>query len=463
MSAAEAGWPAGQAARGAMSWLTRYAAGVKRICSQTEAAALACTILVCCLPALEDAELRLPASLHPGDLSCLLEELACCPRLRALDLVVSDLERGAVPPPLVSCCAPAFAQLCSLTKLALSFGEASPGIWCDVPGCNFADIVDALVPLTNLAELRVRMPGCTYVPAALGQLKGLRSLQLAELDPCSLMRGCFDLPSLQSLEFWVCNIQVEEPEDEVLLSLTALQSLTRIEFAHCQGPPLVAGLVQLPRLKRVVFQTHRPCDSEEYSDCPDLSKLPADMGPLDSALRHLEYSGHGLAEFPLGLTQLVALECLKLSENGFKELPAAITALSRLTELSLGRIVPWKDPLQLHEKRPLDVRALGDLSGFPALCDLSFDTCEVRFCESVLGAVRHASLASLCFSVAHPAPECVPVVLQLSQALRRLRLRSVLRFDNKEGWSLFYGALRRDVQGQAPFQTFKAAYEACAL
>ena len=257
---------------------------------------------------------------------------------------------------------------------------------------------------------------------------------------------------------------VEDTENEVLLSLNALHSLTHIEFSVCQGPPFVAGLVQLPRLKRMVFQTRQPCDSDtKYGDCSELSRLPADMDPLDSALLHLEYSGHRLAEFPLGLTQLVALECLRASENGFEELPAAITALSRLTELSLGRITAWKDPLQLHEKRPLDVRALGDLSGFPALCELSFDTCEVRFCESVLGAVRHASLASLCFSVAHPAPECVPVVLQLSQALRRLRLRSVLRFENKEGWSAFDGALRRDVQGHAPFQKFKAAYEACAL
>ena len=300
------------------------------------------------------------------------------------------------------------------------------------------------------------------MPAALGQLKGLRSLQLSELEPCVLMAGCLDLPSLQSLEFWVCDIQVYEPEDEVLQSLTALQSLTRIEFEHCQGPPLVGGLLRLPGLQRMVFHTRRPCDIDEYGDHSELSRLPADLSPLDSALRHLEYSGHGLAEFPLGLTQLVALECLRVTQNEFEELPAAITALSRLTELSLGRIVPWTDPLQLHEKHALDVRALGDLSGFPALCELSFDTCEVRFCESVLGAVRHARLASLCFYVAHPAPECVPVVLQLSQALRRSRLRSVLRLEHKEGHSLFDKALRRDAQGRAPFQKFNAAYEACA-
>ena len=46
---------------------------------------------------------------------------------------------------------------------------------------------------------------------------------------------------------------------------------------------------------------------------------------------------------------------------------------------------------------PLDVRALGDLSGFPALCRLYIAFCEVRLCESVVGAVGHARLKRLHF------------------------------------------------------------------
>ena len=85
-------------------------------------------------------------------------------------------------------------------------------------------------------------------------------------------------------------------------------------------------------------------------------------------------------------------------------------------------------------------------------------------CASQCWAPRgtQALQASL-FAVAYPAPECALVVLQLSQALRRLRRGSVLRFDHKEGHGLFDKALRRDAQGQAPFQKFKAAYVACAL
>ena len=110
--------------------------------------------------------------------------------------------------------------------------------------------------------------------------------------------------------------------------------------------------------------------------------------------------------------------------------------------------------MQLHEKRSLDVRALGDLSGFPALCELRFDLCEVTMCQSMLGAVRHASLVRLCFTVAHPAPECALMVLQLSQALRCLKRGSVLMIIDCD--RLGSHAVR-NTQGRAPCQNFKAA------
>lgn len=128
----------------------------------------------------------------------------------------------------------------------------------------------------------------------------------------------------------------------------------------------------------------------------------------------------------------MALEHLDANRNEFAVLPAAITALSRLTELVLGRNAREVSQRTLSDNdwdaRALDVCALGNLSGFPMLCRLHFEYCEVKLCESMLGAVRHASLASIAFRLAHPAPGCAPVVLQLSQALNRLRRGSVLRF-----------------------------------
>ena len=119
-----------------------------------------------------------------------------------------------------------------------------------------------------------------------------------------------------------------------------------------------------------------------------------------------------------------------------------------LTELGLGRA--YDDvPLQLRGKRPLDVRAMGDLSRFPGLCKLTFCFCEVVLCCSVLGAAQHASLTGLCFDCAHPAPECAPAVLQLSRELWRLGRGSVLRAECIEVMGRLPGA-PQDAQGHAP-------------
>ena len=218
-------------------------------------------------------------------------------------------------------------------------------------------------------------------------------------------------------------------------------------------------MVHLPGLQRLVFSQEMEVDLPP----PGPLRLPADMGSLSSTLLHLDISGHMGTSFPLSLTQLVALEHLIAKENGFAELPAGVTALSRLTELMLGRVFVYdEDPLQLHVKRTLDARALGDMSRFPELRKLTFDSCEVMLCRSVLGAARHASLTSLCFCNAHPAPECAPAVLQLSQELWRLRRGSMLRAVCEELLGFLYGALR-DAQGCAPCQMFMAELEAYRL
>ena len=344
----------------------------------------------------------------------------------------------------------AFAKLQSLTKLAFAFG-------CDCPPRVLSDILKALVPLTGLVELEVHLPEAGVVPAALAQLNRLQALVFSDISFAVLEAGCLDLPNLMSLEFQYCQFDGVE----VLPGATALQNLTRIEFTGSPegGPPFFDHQLTQLRLQRAVFET-----DEEYDDgaCRWMSRLPAHMGTLKSTLVHLDFSNHCLKTFPVAVVQLAALEHLNASGNEFGELPAAITALSSLTELALGRAVSRDDPLQLHATRPLNVRALGDLSGFPALCKLSLDSCEVMICESVLGAVRHASLASLNFSGAHPARECAPVVLQLSHALRRLGRGGVIKLLDREYRTNFADHAATDVQGQAPFEKFKASMQADA-
>ena len=433
-------------------WLARNAAGVARIRSCGRATRVAYTNLLCCLPALEQAQLSIAGPLSWGDGATLLHALAGCPRLTALTMRVSrimedeadDMGPGVEP----ALDMPGFAKLRGLTKLALAFLDY------DLPGAIDCS-VDALVPLTGLAELSLRF-FChrVVVPAAVGQLKALRSLEFHHVTPCVLVAGCLDLPSLTSLSFCCCTFKCSADADVLLPGVSALQNLVRIKFWDGQAPRLFGRqLAQLPRLQVMVFAQSYLCDG---SACP---RLPAAMGPLSSSLLHLDMSGLQLPQFPLALAQLVALKCLIAGSNDFAELPAAVTALSRLTKLALGRSVGVGDPLQTHETRPLDVRALGDLSAFPVLCGLSFSYCEVRMCESMLGAVRHASLACLAFTSAYPAPECALTVLQLSQALRDLMRGSVLRFI--ECGTLLDG--QQDARGPAPFQEFWAALQAREL
>ena len=356
------------AACAARRWLARNAAGVKiihkdsNIHSDSNAKASGCASLLSCLPALERVTLNLRLLIR-DDLGCLLEALAWCPRLTALDLCVEMFQSGQGddeqhwPFPYAS----AFAKLSSLTKLALAFGQEEP--------CTLAAVVGALVPLTGLMDLDLFMLGQpAVVPAALGLFKHLQSLALWGFLPCVLEAGCLDLPNLLSLEIRECDF-AETAEE--LPGVAALQRLTRIEISGDQGPRFFdPRLVQLPGLKRLVLS----CDiDDDEMDAPARPvRLPDDMGLLSSSLLHLDFSGLRLAQFPLSLMQLRALECLDACENEFAELPAGITALSRLKVLKLGRVYGCDNRLQLNEKCPLNAVALGDLSGFPALCKMSF-------------------------------------------------------------------------------------------
>ena len=428
----------------------RNAAGVTFIRSRHAATAYAYLRLVSCLPSLERVELSLVDSLVPDNLACLLDALLVwCPRLVALDVRMMSTEENDVLRPFPDI--PAAVWPRSLTKLSLSFNKGPLG----VDPCILAGVASALVPLAGLAELSIDLHPSqrAVVPAALGQLKGLQALQITGFSPCVLEAGCFELPSLLSLHFRCCGVG----DAEVLPGVTSLQSLTRLTFSGGCAPPFFDHqLVQLPVLKYMAFET--------YSLNHKVSGLPADMGSLSSSLLHLDFRGHMLTEFPLALTQLVALQCLKANRNDFAELPACITALSSLTELWLGRNMAHSSILSRLCNRSFDARALGDLSGFPTLCKLVFDCCEVKLCESIAGAVRHASLTGLCFCIAYPAPECAPMVLQLSQALRRNGRGSVLKLAKAErgcNRGTFYERLLHTAS--TPVHSFKVALEASRL
>ena len=407
-----------QTARGARRWLARNGRAVKALYASNEhTTTMACTSLVACLPALERVYLQLSTPMVVDGLGGLLEALASCLRLECLGLSLVYAE-GLHPIASLQSLAP-FAQLRSLTQLSLSF--------IDVDFYPLADVVRALVPLTGLAELSIGCMQDAVVPVALRQLTALRSLPFTGLMSCILEAGCFNLPNLQSLELRSCDFA----DAEVLASVPALPSLTRIECLGGCGPPFAAQLIQLPQLRHMVLETYLPCGAD-YSDAYlGLPWLPSYMC---HNLLHVSLAGHELTQFPLVLTQLVALEHLDASGNEFAELPVAITALSKLTELILGRAIPAPDPWELDGLPPLDVRALGDLSAFPALCKLYVHDCGVTLPVSMLGVTRHASLTKLTIDSASFTRESALMLRQLSQALERLGRGSVLDLPDYLGW-----------------------------
>ena len=323
-------------------------------------------------------------------------------------------------------------------------------------------MVNALAPLAGLADLSVDLYNLPIrVPSGLANLTGLRSLAIRmHLEACAIDPWCFNLPELLTLTFVGCHLH----DADMLPNFTALPSLTRIEFSGCKGRPacvqhVLAQLVHLPRLQHCVLGAEN-CALACAWLLPELLGLPLDVGSLCSTLLRLDVSGLTLPLFPLVLTQLAALERLEASGNDFAEVPAGITALSRLTELTLGRyacFASFGDPL--YEMHPLDAVALGDLSAFPALRKLTIAFCKVRLCLSMpSSAMRLASLNSIVFKFAYPAPECMQMVLQLSRELRR---SSVSVLANGNECEAQRGSWDR-MLGVGPFFAFKAALEVCA-
>ena len=299
-----------QAACAAKRWLARNAASVSHIRSGSNYSASACMSLVFCLPALEHVSLCVEV-FKLDDLGRLVEVLAWCPRMCVLELAILD---GGDDRPQIFC-STAFAKLRSLRSLTLCFNDDAEAHYV------LADVVNALVALTGLEELTIDLSQPARVPAALGQLKSLKELQLFGMTPCVLEAGCLDLPTLERLQTVCCDIE----DAGGLAGVANLQSLTHIVFKFGRGPPFVAQLLQSACLQCAVFNMRDPYPG---SSTLGLARLPSDMALQCMALLRLSFCGHGYTQFPLALTQLVALQCLHASKNEFTELPAGITALS---------------------------------------------------------------------------------------------------------------------------------------
>lgn len=102
-------------------------------------------------------------------------------------------------------------------------------------------------------------------------------------------------------------------------------------------------------------------------------------------------SGVNLSAFPAGILAMSRLVRLNLAYCCFKQLPEAVSVLTALTALDLGR--HSADGMQIGGV--LDAQALGSVAGFPHLRGLWFHRCSVLFSPSIQAAAEHPRLVFL--------------------------------------------------------------------
>ena len=320
-------------------WLKQHAAAAKMLHltvkhEQDPQTALACMSgLLSELPGLEVATVEAERESDTAQvLAGVLSALAWCPCLQTLTLYVEGSELMQTSSAHSASLVSAFAKLSSLVKLewGLPFELSSAVI-----------IVGALSGLIDLTlhGFEEEDPGepapNDTVPASLSALKHLQRLSFHSFHGLTLEAGCLNLPRLALLEFSVCIFAHSRVQ---LPGLDDLSSLSSLELARCDGlcSLSIPGLLRLPRLQHLAFW-----DRNRGSQCTCArrlwSNLPADMGAASCMLLSLDLSKLNLDAFPLALTGLTGLECLKASGNGFSVLPAPITAMGRLGTLQLGR------------------------------------------------------------------------------------------------------------------------------
>ncbi len=255
-----------------------------------------------------------------------------------------------------------------------------------------------------------------------GHLPGARHFGAHEVRVLDLgvLRG---LPHLTSV--------VLGPHFPLTCSVPAgLSRLTELDIVSWKGVVFEEGL-GMPGLQRLVLVLHSlrfHVQLPALQGLPGLTELcvndrvlvPRDLSPLrllrkfcqlargeqalpwtpvlPESLTQLQATGR-LQAFPEQALALQQLTYLDISDNCFTALPAGVTALSKLQDLTLGfpKFLQSDD----DDSRILDAVALGDLSAFPCMTILRFSNCQVALPRD-FGVRRHARLEKVLFDCAQP-------------------------------------------------------------
>ena len=200
---------------------------------------------------------------------------------------------------------------------------------------------------------RVTFPKTKPLPAEIGTLENLRTLEIRARNLGGLCPELASLPKLETLS--ISNSEVVLELGSVLASMPALRSL-ELYNVGLEGPvPLP------PSLEVLNLQNNDRLDVEAWcqalAELPQLRELslaescpgdvPASMAKLP-ALRSLTLSQNGYQTFPAGLQELQALEELDLAVNQIEVIPDSISSLARLRALKLqaNRIARLPDAMR---------------------------------------------------------------------------------------------------------------------
>jgi len=400
---AAAGMPAGA---GAWQWLQKQGVSVTSICdlAVADADAKRLPVLLASLPALRSirglgAGSGLTLRPHPGAAVAAAQDflagaaraIAHCSCLRRLRLIIDLANKRAdrISGPFWQYLAKARA----LEDLELTIRSSAADTRHGSAVTNVSRVAAGLAGLSRLRTLTLVLANVredATLPACMSRLVQLTSLSLFGLRGLRCAPGWARLPTLECLEFGSCVFACDG--EQALPGMDALVALTSVDLWNCCGlRALPTSLLRLTQLRSLAhWQTGRVE--------PLAVGLPA-SAPCFAALTDFTLAGHGLPAFPACVPTMIRLRCLDLRGNCFEQLPSAVSVLTALESLYLGR-------LSRHGEigGALDVCALGNLAGFPNLFSLWFHNCSLLFCPSFEAAAAHPCLQELELTTAYPAP-----------------------------------------------------------
>jgi len=450
---AAAGTPAGA---GAWQWLQEQGVTVMSICglAVTDADAERLPVLLASLPALSSIRGRgvgsgLTLRPHPGAAVAAAQDflagaaraIAHCSCLRRLRLIIDLADKPAdrISAPFWQYLAKARA----LEDLELAIRSSAGDTHHGKATTNVSQVVAGSASLSRLRTLTLELDNVcedATLPACMSRLVQLTSLSLFGLRGLRGATGWARVPTLEHLQFDTCVFARDG--EQALPGMDALVALSSFNLWSCRGlRALPTSLLRLRQLRSLI-------DWRSARDAPPAAGLPA-SAPCFASLTDFTLAGHALPDFPACVLAMTGLRCLNLRGNCFEQLPSAVSVLSDLETLCLGRLSENGEI-----GGTLDARALGNLAGFPNLFSLSFYNCSVLLCLSFQAAAAHPCLQELELTTAYPAcgPSC-QAFLGFVIALLRQGRADVLRVRD----SVVQGA------GQQDGQSFRGALQAMGL